>query len=468
MLVPSGVAAQDWERHVIDQQAGENIGEYCAMAISGSRIVVAYYFDGTGVQGYLKMADFDGTTWTLSTIDDEDLSDGEEVSIAIDPTDGHPAVVYEAYAGTNRYLKYAKHDGVDWEREPIPLPGGVTNAAGAPGRGLSFTSDGVAQVVWFSSGTWDLYVSSLEGGSWSTEPVASDGNLGPAASLIHDSVDGPWIVCSLNNGSLDKLLAAHNDGGWSFGEVYGPSNGAGEYNALAYYAPTGQLISSFKEGAYIRTYEYDDGTDSWTRFGTATPPGNQGLNLHNACAFDASGTFAVAHYNEYDHSLRYAYWTGSSWHRAIVDDAYDVSQYYNLSFYNETVAVIACYDADEEALVVYANGELSGGSGSVTPWDAASLLTLTALPNPFGSATGCPASDIHFTLATGGVVSLRVQDATGRLVRNLLVEQQRAAGPHRMSWNGKDGDGNPLPSGAYFYSLTLDGRMIGRRALLLR
>jgi hypothetical protein len=74
------------------------------------------------------------------------------------------------------------------------------------------------------------------------------------------------------------------------------------------------------------------------------------------------------------------------------------------------------------------------------------LPTVTSLvqnyPNPFNAET-----NISFSLAEAGNVSLKVYDITGRLVTT-LVEGQMDAGEHVVSW-----DASSVSSGVYFYKL---------------
>jgi hypothetical protein len=75
------------------------------------------------------------------------------------------------------------------------------------------------------------------------------------------------------------------------------------------------------------------------------------------------------------------------------------------------------------------------------------LPTVTSLaqnyPNPFNAKT-----NISFSLAEAGNVSLNVYDITGRLVTT-LVDGQMDAGQHVVAW-----DGSSVSSGVYFYKLT--------------
>jgi hypothetical protein len=85
-------------------------------------------------------------------------------------------------------------------------------------------------------------------------------------------------------------------------------------------------------------------------------------------------------------------------------------------------------------------------------------------PNPFG-----PVTTIGFTLdAENGDARVEIYDTAGRLVRSIPLGDRRA-GPGHVRWDGRDGDGSPLPSGTYFYRLAhARGRTEARTAYLVR
>jgi len=71
------------------------------------------------------------------------------------------------------------------------------------------------------------------------------------------------------------------------------------------------------------------------------------------------------------------------------------------------------------------------------------------VPNPFNTST-----TISFNVpGGGGEVSLQVYDASGRLVKT-LVDGYQPSGARAVSWDGRNGQGQPLASGIYFYRLT--------------
>ena len=79
------------------------------------------------------------------------------------------------------------------------------------------------------------------------------------------------------------------------------------------------------------------------------------------------------------------------------------------------------------------------------PRPAVSLAaTLAVKPNPFR-----PATTVSFTLAGPARTCVSVFDAQGRRVRTLLDETLLEAGPHAVSWDGRDDTGHAVRPGLY-------------------
>ena len=88
-------------------------------------------------------------------------------------------------------------------------------------------------------------------------------------------------------------------------------------------------------------------------------------------------------------------------------------------------------------------------------------------PNPFNAGTTLP-----YELAREGEVSLVIHDLAGQRVA-MLELGFRAAGSYAESWSGMDGEGRPLASGVYFYTLVStaiagDEVIATRKLVLLR
>jgi hypothetical protein len=69
------------------------------------------------------------------------------------------------------------------------------------------------------------------------------------------------------------------------------------------------------------------------------------------------------------------------------------------------------------------------------------------VPNPFR-----PETVIEFRIPTRERIELNVYDLRGRRVRSLAAGV-KAAGTHRATWNGRDGNGNRVAPGVYWYQL---------------
>jgi hypothetical protein len=83
-------------------------------------------------------------------------------------------------------------------------------------------------------------------------------------------------------------------------------------------------------------------------------------------------------------------------------------------------------------------------------------------PNPFN-----PSTTIEFDLAEDSKVQLSVIDIRGREVA-ILAEGPRTAGRHAVTWEARDQDGLPLPSGVYLLRLRAVEQQLLRRMVLLR
>ncbi len=98
----------------------------------------------------------------------------------------------------------------------------------------------------------------------------------------------------------------------------------------------------------------------------------------------------------------------------------------------------------------------------IEPVASPSIVTALepSFPNPFR-----PSTTIPFTLAESGPVRLSVYGADGRLIAQ-LIEGEQAAGRHIVSWDGRDRNGQRLPSGVYFFALNAGGVESRQRAVL--
>ncbi|MBM3322864.1 hypothetical protein FJY69_05250, partial [candidate division WOR-3 bacterium] len=83
-------------------------------------------------------------------------------------------------------------------------------------------------------------------------------------------------------------------------------------------------------------------------------------------------------------------------------------------------------------------------------------------PNPFSARTA-----IRYAVPWRSYVEMVVFDVTGRMV-NRLVSAEQKPGYYTAVWRGEDSRGRRLPSGAYYYVLRADKKVLQKRMLLVR
>jgi hypothetical protein len=96
------------------------------------------------------------------------------------------------------------------------------------------------------------------------------------------------------------------------------------------------------------------------------------------------------------------------------------------------------------------------------PTDAPTFGLRGNHPNPFN-----PRTSIVFELPARMQARLTVHTVTGRRVTT-LIDQELAAGDHRIVWDGKDDRGLPAASGTYFYRLSAGSRSQTQKMMLIR
>jgi len=97
----------------------------------------------------------------------------------------------------------------------------------------------------------------------------------------------------------------------------------------------------------------------------------------------------------------------------------------------------------------------AGSHGNIAEFSVAGYVPVTGESGTGGSdAVAMPEVDepgvsLSFSIDRAGSTSAGVYDAEGRLVRTLLRGEHLEAGEHRLTWDGLDRDGNPMPLGDY-------------------
>lgn len=83
-------------------------------------------------------------------------------------------------------------------------------------------------------------------------------------------------------------------------------------------------------------------------------------------------------------------------------------------------------------------------------------------PNPFN-----PKTTLAYSLKDARDVSLVIYDVAGGRVRE-LVSEHRKPGVHRVVWDGRDGHGNQVASGVYFYKFVAGSFVDTKKMVMLK
>lgn len=83
-------------------------------------------------------------------------------------------------------------------------------------------------------------------------------------------------------------------------------------------------------------------------------------------------------------------------------------------------------------------------------------------PNPFEHST-----TINFSLNQSNIVKIDIFDIEGKLIKNLLNERM-TEGQHNIIWNGNNNSGKALPTGNYFYKITVGNLTQSKMMILLK
>jgi hypothetical protein len=208
--------AQGWDVMTVeDQGQGGDTGHRTSLALDSSGLPrISYLLKYTTGDVYtydLRYAQFDGTAWTLETVDAPGET-GWDSSLALDKS-GQPRISYYRSDQTVS-VKFAERLGGQWNIETVDTKAGTPSS-------LRVDSSGRPLVAYHGLSKDHLlrFAYRTEAG-WQTETVDSQGvdpNGGTRASvsLALDSSDNPHIAyVDFNTGTL-KYASRLNGGGWA-------------------------------------------------------------------------------------------------------------------------------------------------------------------------------------------------------------------------------------------------------------
>lgn len=179
----------------------------------------------------------------------------------------------------------------------------------------------------------------------------------------------------------------------------------------------------------------------------------------------ASDVFVVGDYARINHYDGVA-WVPQTVPPMLSDPTVRIGEYNGVAVAGDVVSAVWCGNQDNTNGVPISQqtffDRFVAATVSVALTPHRSLLLGQNRPNPMRTQT-----TIDFDLPTAERVKLRIYDAGGRLVRQLL-DGRFAPDSYSVSWDGRDDSGLSAPPGIYWYQLDVGNRVEARHLVMAR
>ena len=335
---------------IVSIDASARSGQYASLALDGSGNPRIAYYEAQGKE--LRLATWNGSSWSVQTVDSSTSNIGQYCSLALAPGTGYPRISY--YDAHNHDLRYASWNGSSWTLQTVVSSGDVgmyTSLALDPGTGYP-------RISYYDNTNDNLKYAWWNGASWSTRTVDSPGSVGLNTSLaLRAGTNNPSI--SYYNTTPDDLKYAwSNDGGstWPGGQIKTVDSvgNVGMYTSLAL-DPSGNPRISYYDATNkdLKFAWSNDGGATWT-LRTVDSVGDVGM--YTSLALDPSGNPHISYFDNTNKHLKYA-WSadgGTTWPGAqieTVDSSNQVGSYTSLKLDPIThLPRIAYYDSSAQDL----------------------------------------------------------------------------------------------------------------------
>jgi len=103
------------------------------------------------------------------------------------------------------------------------------------------------------------------------------------------------------------------------------------------------------------------------------------------------------------------------------------------------------------------------GSTIMVASTSAEPTTVQAFPNPFVNEV-----QVRYAAEETGHYTIQVVNELGQKIRTLWDGRLEGGQVQQLSWDGKDGNGNQIASGVYFWQVVRDGQVVGLYQIVKR
>jgi hypothetical protein len=212
-----------------------NVGTYgSSVVVDAQGTTLVCFADQTA--GMLKLAERVGNAWRTVTIDDDNGSGdrvGSHCEMRLDSV-GKVHIVY--FNTTDKEIRHAQRTNNQWTIRTVDAPIRAPIFGSMRPLSLAVGSAGQVAIAYYDSQDKDLKYASLAGGQWTTQTVASQGDVGRYPSLAFDSNDHAAIAYTVftNNDSAALYYIAHDGNAWIAPELIDDTGAAGAYASLVF------------------------------------------------------------------------------------------------------------------------------------------------------------------------------------------------------------------------------------------
>jgi hypothetical protein len=326
-----------WQISTVDS-AGD-VGYYSSLAFSPAGQPAISYQEQPHF--YLRFALFNGSSWTLTTVDSSVRSVGYFTSLAFSPLTGLPAISY--YNFDSGDIMFAQFNGSTWQLSTVDSIRSSTHAVEAK-TWLAFSPAGQPAICYYDKTNNDLKFAQFNGSTWAITTVDSDGDVGNYCSLAFSPAGRPAI--SYYDSAHGLKFAQFDGATWAISTVDGA--GTGYFTSLAF-APTGlPAISYYDIGNKDLKFAQFIGGIDWA-ITTVDSAGEVGA--YNSLAFSPlTGLPGISYQDRTNSDLKFAQFNGSTWSVTTIDSAGFVGEYTSLEFTPAGLPAISYYDHTNGAL----------------------------------------------------------------------------------------------------------------------
>lgn len=292
------------------------------------------------------------------------------------------------------------------------------------------------------------------------------------ATLVTDATN---IYSLWFNRYTGELKSKTNSAGvWGEEEVIYTSSYAidGVTNAYSMSAISGngkcRVVMSRMENTYNynQLFFYERNGPNWTMESMLI---SDTLNFVNAYEKNDTTNIFYRYYiqNEARYGYKFLTYTGSGFSNPAVLSFGDNKNIYNfITAEHHSDPLIYQYYDEDKAMWYLCSGELgelvTTGIEDIDNNIPKEYALFQNYPNPFN-----PETTIEFQLPKTGIVSIKIYNMLGQLIKT-LVDEIKTAGSYSVRWNGKDENGNSAASGIFIYQMKTNEYQASKKMITLK